>query len=430
MAKTKPVKPNLIGQVGSVLSQADGLRIFLAFIKNNKHAVALQLAPPASALDNILQAFKDHTDIPLQIPLASFFSLLSTYLMSQNVRLEVRGALMSLDIWTVVLADSGAGKTFAFNMVADAAKKALGIKPNFSEVASAAAYAQQLADNNNTLWFCDEFAQVLAQIENINSPMGQCKEYLLKTYDGKLIERITKANQIRVENPCLSVLGLNTGESFLNKVSEESFTDGFSQRFSYLLAKSEVDRSPKDFAWYDITDIKPVLEQAWQDVGALVIHPRYSVSEKAFRAYEIAYQTMFGTHGITPSFYRRLTFKSWKYALMYHILLGKSSPELDDIDVAWGMRMTQQHMIDLAQILGQYNYSNLAKTIDKVVALREKFHAQGKRFGARELAQNCRDVKSAAEAKGLLALCEQIFPIQAHTPPKVSSNSGSIGRAL
>lgn len=423
MAKTKPVRPHLVGHAHEAISQADRVRIFLAFNKNNQHAVALQLAPPASALDKMLQAFKEHTDIPLQIPLASFFSLLSTHLMSQSVRLEVRGAEMPLDIWTVVLADSGAGKTFAFNMVADAAKKVLGVEPKFSEVASAAAYAQQLEENNNTLWFCDEFAQVLAQIENINSPMGQCKEYLLKTYDGKLIERITKANEIRIENPCLSVLGLNTVESFLNKVSEESFTDGFSQRFSYLLAKSDADRSPRDFAWYDMKAIRPELEQAWREIGSVVIHSQYSVSEKAFRAYEIAYQTMFGAHGIAPSFYRRLTFKSWKYALMYHILLGKDGSELDEMDVAWGMRMTQQHMVDLAQILGQYNYSKLAKTIDKVVCLREKFRAQGKRFGARELAQNCRDVKSAAEAKSLLALCEQIYPIPAQAMPQISANA-------
>ncbi len=422
MPKTKPIRPKFHYCESDVLSLADRMRIFLTFNNENQHAVARQLAPAASALDKIFQTFETHTDIPLQIPLASFFSLLSTHLMSQNVRLDVRGAVIPLDIWTVVLADSGAGKTFAFNAVADAAKKTLGIEPKFSEVASAAAYAQQLQDNNNTLWFCDEFAQVLAQIENINSPMGQCKEYLLKTYDGKLIERITKGNELRIEKPCLSVLGLNTVESFLNKVSEESFTDGFSQRFSYLLAKSDADRSPKDYAWYDMSAIKPVLEQAWQEIGGVVIHPEYTVSQQAFRAYEIAYQTMFGAHGIGPSFYRRLTFKSWKYALMYHILLGKSSAELDEIDVAWGMRMTRQHMVDLAQILGQYNYSKLAKTIDKVVALREKFMAQGKRFGARELAQNCRDVKSAAEAKSLLTLCEQIYPTQ--IPSKLSANSG------
>ena len=421
MSKTKPVRPYLAGQASNA-SLADNLRVFLAYSNQNTHAVALQLAPPASSLDTMLEAFKEHTDVPLQIPLAAYFSLLSTHLMNLGVKLEVRGASLPMDIWTVVLADSGAGKTFAYNMMADAAKKALGIEPNFSEVASAAAYAQQLADNNNTLWFCDEFAQVLAQIENINSPMGQCKEYLLKTYDGKLIERITKANEIRIERPCLSILGLNTVESFLNKVSEESFTDGFSQRFSYFMAKPDGSRSAKDFAWYDMGKMKPVLEQAWQEVGNLQIHPTYTVSEQAFRAYEIAYVTMFGQYGIAPSFYRRLTFKSWKYALMYHIVLGKSSSELDQEDVAWAMRMTRQHLIDLAEILEKYNYSKLAQMVDKVVALRKKFLAQGKTLTARDVAQNCHGVKTAAEARGLLSLCEEIYPAaKPSTPPAANA---------
>ena len=99
-------------------------------------------------------------------------------------------------------------------------------------------------------------------------------------------------------------------------------------------------------------------------------------------------------------------------------LLGLSQSD----EMAWAMRMTRQHLIDLAEILGKYNYSKLAQMVDKVVALRVKFMAKGKTLTARDVAQNCHGVKTAAEARGLLSLCEEIYPAaKPSTPPAANS---------
>ena len=101
---------------------------------------------------------------------------------------------------------------------------------------------------------------------------------------------------------------------------------------------------------------------------------------------------------------RRLMYRSWKYALLYHLILNKESNVIDRTDVAWAMRATRQHIIDLLRILSHYNYSHLAKLIEKTEILMNKKRALGKSFGAREVVSGIRGVSSIPQAKQILEL--------------------------
>ncbi len=365
------------------------------------------LVKPASPLEQVLNTFEEHTPTPLQMPLMGFLSLLSAHLMKRETYVEVKGAKIRPDIWTIVLAPSGATKTFSFSQLEKASEAVLNVSSTFETVAGAAAYITELEEKNGGLWFADEFAQFLGQIEQIGSPLNGCKEYLLKTYDGDKITRKTKNETITVEKPMISIYALNTEESFLNKISDESFTDGFSQRFAYLLAKSDPKRSYAEYSFFDVEEIQKNLKEAFEKIKEVEIHEKYVYTKEAFMAYEVGFRSLL-KYKVGESFYRRLMFRSFKYALLFHVANLKSTNEIDVEDVGYAMRMIEIHMDDLKELLVRYNFSELAKKIDKVIEKRKEAKAIGKKYEAREVVQTMRSIKTMAEAEKIIEFVKRI----------------------
>ena len=385
----------------------DYIKIFLAHSDNQNTFKTLSCVKPNSSLGDAIDAFKVHTNIPLQLPLIGFLHLVGAWLMKQESMIEVKGKRINPDLWTIALASSGSGKTFAFSQLQKASLQTLNIKAEFDAVASGAAFLQELSDKNRSLWFADEFAQFLGQVEQVTSPLAQCKEYLLKTYDGHPIQRKTKNDTIEIENPVLSVLGVNTIDSYLQKISEESFTDGFAQRFAYLLAEADDDRPFSQFTWFDETAIQTQLVEAFARVANTTTHKTYTLSEETFAAYEQAFQSLL-RHDVSESFYRRLMFRSFKYMHIFHVIHGDESDIISKEDVGWAMRITELHLLDLKRLLEKYDYGELAKTVQLVQKKKAEFEAKGKPFGTRELLQNVKRIKSVPEAKGIMQFVLEI----------------------
>lgn len=389
------------------LSTQEYIKLFLSNNNDLNTYQVLSAIKVNSPLDFAIQAFREHTNVPLQIPLMGFLHLVGAWLMKQNSTISIKGAVLNPDLWTVVLAPSGAGKTFAVSQLQKASSKALDIKAEFDSVASASAFFEELRDKNGSMWFADEFAQFLGQVEQAGSPLSQCKEYLLKTYDGNPIQRKTKVELIEIEKPVLNILGVNTLESYLNKISEESFTDGFSQRFAYLIAKTDPTRPFKNYTWFDDDAIQISLTTAFSTLSNLSIHSEYIVSAEAFIAYESGFQFLL-KHDISESFYRRLMFRSFKYAMIYHVIHGNESNEITPDDIGWAMRLIALHIADLKELLTHYNYSELAKTIKKVQDKKADFALKCKPFGVREVVQNIKQIKTVNEAKIILDFVEKL----------------------
>lgn len=389
------------------VSTQEFMNLFLSCSDDLNTYQVLSAVKVNSPLDLAIQAFRELTNVPLQIPLMGFMHLVGAWLMKQNSTVNIKGAVLNPDLWTVVLAPSGAGKTFAFSQLQKASIKALNIKAEFDAVASASAFFEELHDKNGSMWFADEFAQFLGQVEQAGSPLSQCKEYLLKTYDGNPIQRKTKSELIEIEKPVLNILGVNTLESYLNKISEESFTDGFSQRFAYLIAKADPARPFKNYAWFNDEAIQISLTNAFSSLSTLTVHREYVVSAEAFKAYEAGFQFLL-KHDISESFYRRLMFRSFKYAMIYHVMHGNNSNQITPDDIGWAMRLITLHISDLKELLTHYNYSELAKTIKKVQEKKADFAIKNKPFGVREVVQNIKKIKTVNEAKIILEFVEKL----------------------
>jgi hypothetical protein len=409
MSKMKPVRPRFYCEENfdtAPPTVQELMKFYLARGNKLDKYQVMSLVKPATPLEQILKTFEEHTPTPLQMPLLGFFSLLSAHLMKHDAYLEVKGAKINPDIWTIVLAPSGATKTFSFSQLEKASKAVLNVESSFETPAGAAAYAEEIKEKSGGLWFADEFAQFLGQVEQIGSPLNGCKEYMLKTYDGSEITRKTKGQTIKIENPLLSIYALNTQESFLNKISDESFTDGFSQRFAYLLAKSDPNRSYKQYSIFDVESIQKELMLAFNKIKNVSIHKKYVYTEAAFAAYEEGFRKLL-KYDVGESFYRRLMWRSFKYALLFHVANLKDSNEIDVEDVGYSMRMIDVHLDDLQELLSLYNYSELAKKIDFLIEKRKEYRAEGKEYTPRD-AVRAHKFKTVDEVKKLLTFVGEI----------------------
>lgn len=362
--------------------------------------------PVGTPAERIIQAFERHTDIPLELPFHAFLFYLSGHLMKQGVRIRFAGRERTPEIWTIVLAPSGCGKSFSAGMIGRASP----IAAEFPECASGAKFLQAMAEHEaegkTMLWLQDEFAQKLKQIESVGSPMADTKDYLLRAYDGSRIERSTKtAGSIVVEKPCLGILGLNTDEGFFKTISPESLVDGFAQRFGYVLAVRDERRPMRDFPIYDEKAIGAAVGKAFDDIGMLTLHPIYEFGKAAEAAYCEAFRELAGAVEVPESFFRRVMFRTVKYALLYHLILGKDSMEIDAEDIGWACRLCRQQLNDAKRMLAG-SLSDLNRMIEAAEALRDRLAAKGEPFTVREIARKVHGVKTAAAARGLLSLLE------------------------
>ena len=360
--------------------------------------------PAGSAVERIVKAFERETDIPLELPFHSFMFYFSGYLMSKGVRIEFGGRERTPELWTIVLAPSGAGKSFSAGIIA----KASPIAAEFPECASGAKFLDAMAEHETAgkpmLWLQDEFAQKLKQIENVGSPMADIKDYLLRAYDGSKIERNTKsAGCTVVEKPCLGILGLNTDEGFFRTISQESLVDGFAQRFGFVVAQRDPKRPMRDFPIYNEKVLGEAVAAAYYDISSLPLHTTYRFGPTAEAAYCEAFRELAGDGDIPESFYRRVMFRTIKYALLYHLILGKDSDQIDAEDVAWASRLCRQQLFDARRMLAG-SLGDIRRMLAAAERRRAKSEAEGKPLTARDIQRNVEGVNSAEDARGLLSL--------------------------
>ncbi|KAA0580308.1 DUF3987 domain-containing protein [Azospirillum sp. B21] len=62
------------------------------------------------------------------------------------------------------------------------------------------------------------------------------KDYILRIYDGKRLEKRLKDSYEVVDNPALTILGITVDATFHQCIDPESLVDGLMQRFNFLIA--------------------------------------------------------------------------------------------------------------------------------------------------------------------------------------------------
>lgn len=403
-------QPSLFEMVEKKKAVRDELKAILKIEREAKQAWRGVIAtPPGSLLEAVCTAFYEYTDIPLEIPFFVTISLISSLLLRDDVIIDFQGATVRPDLWTVILATSGAGKTLTEKTVRRSGEKGgleLRLMP---DCASAAAFVQQLKEKNKGIWIRDEFSQFLKAIET-QSYLQELKDYLLRLYDGERIERKTKKECIVIEDPALTILGLCPTEHFIETIPVESLVDGFAQRFNYIIAEPDPDRDPRknpeQYAWYPIGAIENRIKDKWSTVLDTKRHKVYHVDEGGFEAYKTSFALLVQEFNkLDMSFHRRIMYRAVKYAAIYHVLLGKKSNKIDAADIGWGTRVCVLHIKDVGKILTQHSMSDLQLLLLKVENLKERIQKEeGRGITPKDVVRHINQVRYVHEAKALLSL--------------------------
>lgn len=359
--------------------------------------------PPDSFAELVTSAFQQETDIPLELPLVAVMTLISGRLLGAGCSIDLLGQRVKPCLWTVVLAASGAGKTFATQRLLDITQQ----KNLFPEPASSAKFVQDLVEHNNGLWIRDEFGQFLRSLDQQNH-LAEMRGYLLQLYDGQEISRRTKTDPICIADPALTILGTTVLESFKNCVSTESLVDGFAQRFNFIIARADPMRRLSDFPLYDLRDHQSAIREAWNSIEQVPLHSTYVVGEEAIEAFTSAFREMAPKDNALPgSFFRRLMFSAIRYAAVYHILLGDSGDELTARDMTWALRMVALHLEDARQLLDDYGLGELERVVRRVEEVKAEIEATGRKCKPRDLIRRIAAIRTANDARVLLQLVEE-----------------------
>ncbi len=403
---------------GGLLSneQRETLRGLLSTPAVTRNWRGQTIIPPGSMLDQMVNLFARTTDFPLEIPAFLTLNSIAAHLLDRNIRVRVAGRQMQADLWTTLLAPSGSGKTLTLSIIESIMPLKL-----FPESTSSARFIQELSLNNRSAWFQDEWAQVIRRIEN-QSYAEEMREYLLKIFDNKPISRRLAKDTIVITDPALVIVGINVPETFISSVSAESMLDGFMQRFQFVIGDPDPERTPDMFPIYRVgeEDNLVAIRATWASLSALELHPEYVVGNHAEAAYTSSFRKLFAANREMPaSFFRRVMWRAFKYALVYHFLLGKRGVEIDAEDVGWALRVSEIHLIDARRILNSYNLNELETLICKSERLQARL---GRRPTKRELISGVRGIKSGNLAVFILDVMKPVEKAKSAQPEAANEN--------
>jgi len=400
----------------TMLQERDDLRnevrAMLTATQTKESWRGLVATPPGSLLDLVISAFQKASDIPLEIPFFVPLHILSAELLRRNIEIDFSGQRVRPDLWTVILAESGAGKTLTTSEL----RNTMEVDPDllFPQAATTARFIMELAEHNNSLWIRDEILQLLNGM-NTQTYLAEMKDLLLQVYDGDTVSRKTKKDEIIIEKPALTILGLNVYTSFARAMEPSSLIDGFAQRFSYVIAKGDPERPGVNYPIYDFRPYRAGIKSAWDklletlpDNGTV-----YTVDASGLEAFKMSFELLMPPKDskVPMSFFRRIMFRGVRYALLYHLLLNKDGTTIDHQDMAWAGRLMGLHVKDAGMLLldtGDGTGSKLMQVLQKAEVIRDKIvREEGRPATARDLVINVWDIETVSQARGILAMLNE-----------------------
>ena len=271
-------------------------------------------------------------------------------LLQRGVQIHKGKQLILPDLWTIVVAGSGAGKTLSQKNLDKALSGGVAL---FEDAKTSLQFLTNLRDQRLALYIKDEFAQFLRAVSK-EPGMQNVRDYLLRTYDNGNIEHTTTVSSVKVENSAIGILGYTPTDTLKIHLTREMLLDGFAQRFSYCVAEKDDRPIVGD---YDFDELPAHVSPLWGKIVSMPIHAVYKVSKEArlvFNQVVGAIVTKAREVNVNDSFSRRLAFTTYKYGLAYHILAGKEDDTIDEDDLAQAAKLVALHLVSLREVLDMY----------------------------------------------------------------------------
>ena len=385
--------------------------------------------PPASLLEVVVSEFMRHTPVAAELPFFATVSLIAQLLCEKGAALVMAdGQKILPDLFTVMLAASGEMKSFSVSKILKAFELG-GWKPNtIRDAGSTAGLIAELSENEGraAFWWVEEFGQLWAMTK---TEMHQgTPRVLLMAYDHATLSKRLKNTVVEVKSPCLSLLGTTVIGNIHRQLSKEDWASGLCQRIAFVFCPPDQSRKcyERKYAILDGLNLEKIAA-AFQAALATPVHSDYRLSPDARNGICDAWVLM-GQQGITADFVRRVEFRVFKYALVYHWLLGKASNEIDREDVNWAVRLAMLHLSDLRQIMDSVEYAELQDLLRRAENLRVKF---GQNLEPRHLLMYLhRQLKTMTAAEALYSLLQDKEKLGTATDANVKMLTGGQAKKL
>jgi len=356
------------------------------------------LIPPATLLECVCDSFRNGTDLPLEIPFAAVLHILSGLAAQKKITAQCGDTVIEPNVWTVVLADSGTGKSLTLKKLTEFTDD---VRVDASGVASARALFDCILEQPRGLWVQDEAGQFLRWASQPDQ--AKLKSILLALGTGEPISWRTRGDgNLRVAEHCLSLFFLSQTELWTRHNPPESMVDGLLARFGYLIARPDPERPPRDFPLYEIDTTN--WSNAWNRIS-FRLRTEYVVESEAVDLYREAFRSIFPrTEDIPVAFSRRLLFRTHQYALLYHMLREPDKQRIGAETYGYALRLTRTTLEEARHLIGEHNLSDLARLIAKAEALKTRIEESGKLCTPRDLIAGIWGITTVAQARGILNL--------------------------
>lgn len=359
-------------------------------------------------IEKIIDEFNKNTDIPDEIPAMCFLTVWSGFLNVKGVKgiinLSNGQIEIETDIWNILLAESGSGKTYTLKTIKQLNSNLSAAEIPSSSVSSAS-FIQVLASQSKGYFVRDEWAEYLYAIKS-QTHMKEMKDYFLRAYNNEKLIRKTKKETIETEEIVMSILATTVFESLLQKLEVIDLIDGFAQRFCYIIAQKDPNRNVFTHLIYK-DNIKKYKEEVDQIINN--IQNRYYFDDNFEEFCKRNLKEIFKNFNIENSYIRRIAFRLLKYSIILQTLIDPKETTISSHAIEKAILLCYRHITDLKKILTHFGYSELEKKIQAIERLKEKL---GRMPTKREIITYIWNIKTVKEAEILLSLIQQEPPPQ------------------
>ncbi len=322
------------------------LKKFVDELKGKESLLKIKcLSPAGSFLDRLVDLFWSYTDIPVSLAYWGGLTSMGAYMASGEKSVNLGFQEIDPNLWTIILSDSGSGKTWLNNFLVDVIKDDVDIVTG--SFTSKAALIDELKNRSGRgLIIRDEVGQ---QMKLMKSPTYiTLKDAMLSLYDGKLEHRTKKDGLVVLDNLAMSYFGTTVTKTFSDAITEEDILDGFLQRFTLYLSKDS-ERNMKNWPYIIPKETVGLLQTNFKNWTEIVNSiDRFELSNDALKLWKDWYLNNFKRN--IESYYKRYMFAGVKYAAIYNTLIEKNGI-ISIEDMSWAIRLVEVSLESLCNIM-------------------------------------------------------------------------------
>lgn len=324
----------------------------------------LYLCPAGSIIEKFVKLFWNRTDIPLNIVYNSFLVALGGYLVQQDKKIMFSAQKIYTNLWILSLGKSAIGKTTIFDFISNYFGDKIAIdEPNYQTKAAMVDDFNNFPETKRNVIIIDEIAQNIKLFRQAGSQQT-LKEAYLNIYGGKISHTTKKDGKIQISDIFISIAAGTVISTFQECTTSEDNNDGYLPRFMFSLA-NDFERNMKNWPYiWKKTEIEAVQKTFREYTTRVQGIVEFHVNQKAISLLKKYYFEHFDSN--LEAHYKRYLWATLKIAGIYNTLL-ECDGIISNIDMEWALRVIEQNLDSLYQVMDKYlSFNEFEKIIQKV----------------------------------------------------------------